>query len=256
MQLKSRADINFIHNAGETSCSPIVYTNMENQKSVLVFDDEFCKEAITKLINDIESIRQIGGYSEIDLYFSSVGGYADYLFILSDYLNNVEDIHINFIANGIMSSCGFYILLLIDNSNIDILFNQTAYGLIHLADIFISSRGQLSKDSSRYNFDKFTNDNLKVLNEFLKKELDKLDISKQDREKLEQGQDVYLFRDELEKVIIQYHQTKYYESEGFISGMIEMKNNIEMLQDKYKEIKKQYKSCMKKDLEDVLKDGD
>lgn len=208
--------------------APVVYTGMENQKTILVFDDIFETKSITRLINDIESVRQIGGYSVIDLYFTSDGGSADSMFMLSDYLNNLEDIHINLIVTGMVASAGFYILLLINNPCVNIEFNKCCSGLIHLGDTYVSCRGQLASENSRYNYDKFVSDHLDKLNDFFKKEiLPKLNLSKKDLKHINEGKDLMLCADELEKMINEYHDKIFFESDEAVEQYIMLNEKIE-----------------------------
>lgn len=210
----------------DNGLKPVVYTGMKDQKTVVAFNDYFEHEAIIGLIYNIESIRQIGGYDTIDLYFSSPGGVTDTLFILSDYLNNINDIKINFIVNGEVASCGFYILLLIENSNIDLIFNEHCSGLIHLGDTYISARGQLTSEESRYNWDKFRAKDLEKLNNYFKELILKLNLSEKDREKLNEGRDVIFHGDELEKIVNEYHNNRYFNSDEAVEHYVSLQQKI------------------------------
>lgn len=227
--------------------TPIVYSGVQNEKSIIYFNDYFEKKPIFELINNIESIRQIAGYNEIDLYFTSDGGFADSLFVLADYLNNIQNIRINFIVTGMAASCGFYILVLIDNPNVNIVFNDFCTGLIHFADSAISDRSQRSNEDERYEFSKFFKHELDRLNEWMKTEiLPYLGLSKEDMKKLEEGKDVYLTRDELEEVVTNYKEYKYVTSEEFeiayemidaeIEKLKESKRSMTKLKNKYKKV--------------------
>lgn len=211
----------------DSGLEPVVYTGMQKQTTVIVFNDYFEYITITKLINKIESIRQTGGYTNIDIYFSSLGGDADYLFVLSNFLNNLKDIHINFIVTGMVASAGFYILLLIENPNIDIIFNKRCSGSIHLGDTLISYRGQLSSESSRYKNEKFHAKSLEKLNEYFKNELiPKLNLSKKDIEQINEGNDVMFHSDELEKIISEYHEKRYFNSNEAVDEYTLIKQKI------------------------------
>ena len=237
-----------------SSYEPIVYGGMCNQSTVVMFNDCFEHDTINKLINDIESIRQIGGYSSIDIYFTSMGGVADTLFVLSDYLNNIDDIHINFIVNGMVASCGFYILLLIDNENIDLIFNSCCSGLIHLGDVYISARGQLVAEEGRYNIDKFYAEDLKRLNDYLKNELiHKLNLSKKDIKQLEQGKDVMFHKDELEKIVMDFRNRRYYQSEKAIEDYAGLLHKAHELNESLEKMQENYKKYNDRDIDEILK---
>jgi len=81
--------------------------------NVLVFNDEFHCENITRLINAIEKVKQ-NEYDELTLYFDSVGGVVADMLNLVDYINNLEDLTINIVSNGYLYSAGFYLFFLLD----------------------------------------------------------------------------------------------------------------------------------------------
>lgn len=232
---------------------PIVLTGMMGQKTVMYFDDEFDKEPITRLINDIEMARQVGGYSVIDLYFSSLGGNADTLFVLGDYLNNIEDIDINFIVNGMVASCGFLILLLIDNEKIHISCNQFSSGLIHLADIYLSTRDQRSSEEDRYRFSKFLKSEVEKLNKWILNDVvPLLPLSDKDKQKISEGEDVMFSGDELDSLIRKYQYNRFMRTERFLEEYVSIGDEIKALQSVRKKMKKDYKDIMNKDIEELL----
>lgn len=246
---KKNMGLNFLDDLEEKNY-PIVYDGMNNQKTVICFNNYFENKNITELINKIESVRQIGGYVEIDLYFSSNGGDANCLFMLADYLNNIKGIQINFIANGMLASAGFYILLLIENTNIDIIFNDFCEGLIHLGDSYISYRGQLTKEDARYNHDKFHAQSLEMLNNYFFKEiLPNLNLSDKDLKLLEEGRDILLHKEELERVVSEYHYKKYLTSEEFVETYCNLKNKEQDTKSLLKKMQDDYKKYYKKDLD-------
>lgn len=229
--------------------TPIVYTGMENQSTTIYFDDGFEFETIYNLISDIDSIRQIGGYSKINLYFSSNGGNVDCLFVLSDYLNQIDDIEIDFIVTGMVASAGFYILLMINNSNINIIFNDGCFGVLHLGDTWLSSRGRLSNDSGRYDWNKFKEKDINNLNNYFKTTyINKLKLSKEDRKRLNQGQDLHLDRNELSEVVYSFQEKRYYENGYFLNEYNDIKNQISELENLLNNIKDKYKTITGKDL--------
>lgn len=231
--------------------TPIVYTGMENQSTTIYFDDGFEFETIYNLISDIDSIRQIGGYSKINLYFSSNGGNADCLFVLSDYLNQIDDIEIDFIVTGMVASAGFYILLMVNSSNINIIFNDGCFGVLHLGDTWLSSRGRLSNDSGRYDWNKFKEKDINNLNSYFRiNYINKLKLSKEDRKRLNQGQDLHLEKKELEDIVYSFQERRYFESEEFLKNYADLKFSVEELQNNIKELKDKYKTITGKELTD------
>lgn len=237
----------------DNGLKPVIYTGMQDQKTVLVFNDCFAHETITHLINNIESARQVGGYSIIDLYFTSDGGSADSMFMLADYLNNVRDIQINIIVTGMVASAGFYILLLIDNEYVNIIFNKCCSGLIHLGDNLISYRGQLAPENSRYNYDKFVSDHLEKLNEFFKNDiLPKLNLSKKDLKHINEGKDLMLHGDELEKIINEYHENKYFNSDESVEHYVNLQQKISEYAELIGDFKNKFQKYIGKDIDKEL----
>lgn len=231
--------------------TPIIYTGMEEQSTTIYFNDSFDFEPIYNLMTDIDGVRQIGGYSHLNLYFSSNGGDADCLFALADYLNLIDDIKIDFVVTGMVASAGFYILLMIDNPNINIIFNTRCSGLIHLGDIYISSRGALSKESERYDWNKFVQKDIKELNKYFKENfINKLKLSKEDRKRLNQGQDLHLLKEELENVVYSFQEKRYYESEVFLNEYSHVKSQIDELNSLLDNMRQNYKKNIGKDLTD------
>ena len=223
--------------------APICYTGMQNQTAIINFSDYFTFENIYKLINDVESIRQVGGYTDITVYFSSNGGCARDLFVLSDYLTGVRDINIKFVVSEAVCSCGFYILLMLDSPNIQIEFSKDAYGLIHLATISLESRGQLSSEVSKYNSEKFKKASVDELNKyFIDNFINKLDLSEEDKNKILDGQDVYISNSELERLVKDFYDRIYTESDDFIDDYANIIAEIDALQ----ALKEQYENNYKK----------
>ena len=231
--------------------TPIVYTGMENQCTTIYFNNDFEFESIYNLMTDIDSIRQIGGYNRINLYFTSMGGDSECLFALADYFNQISDIEIDLIVNGGVASAGFYILLMINNPNVHIIFTQGSYGVIHLGDTLLSSRGSLSKESERYNWNKFREKDIQELNKYFKEEyINKLKLRKEDRKRLNQGQDLHLFKDELEDVVYSFQERAYYESEEFMNDYREAKERVQELNHILETMKENYKKNTGKELTD------
>lgn len=244
----------FMSDFSNVDIEPSVMDNPNSKETTIWFNGYYSYENIYKLMTQIDSVVQSGGYEKINLYYSSDGGEADSLFALSNYLNNINNIDISIRIVGMVASCGFYLLTLLDNPNISLEFTQSSSGLIHLGDILISARGLLSKESSRYCQEKFLQQGIDDLNKYLKEEiLDNLELSDIDRDKLNQGNDVMLQSDELEKIIISFHEKRYYKSDSFIEDIISVKHDIEELQQAYKSLGDQYKYFTGCNVKDIFK---
>ncbi len=115
----------------------------------------------------------------------------------------------------------------------------------------MSLRGSLSKESDRYDWNKFVEKDLKRLNKYFKETyLNKLNLTKEDRKRLNQGQDVYLSKDDLEEIVYSFHEKRYYESENFVSTYNQLKEKRKSIDDLIDNMKKEYKKCVGKDLTD------
>lgn len=219
------------------------------------FDGLFEKNSIEELIQGINMSIAIGN-KELTVYFSSDGGYMYCLTVLSDFFNNLpSDIYIDFVVSGGVCSCGFYILLMINNPNINIIFDKmSAWGMIHLADSWNSQRGILGKENYKHNDSKFEKHNLDRLNKILKEDyLDQLDLSDEDREQIENGHDVYFDCEELERLVTDFHNKRYYTSDLFIEDYVKAKQEVQDKNSLLKQIESEYKFYTGKDIKKELK---
>ncbi|MGL5646999.1 MAG: ATP-dependent Clp protease proteolytic subunit [Clostridium sp.] len=225
---KSKVNGDFLF-GGAPKIDPIVFT--ENEKGVFYFDDEFNRDSIRNLINDIEMYRQ-NGYKALDLYFQSNGGDVDYLFTLADYINNLpEDFEVTFLVNGMVASAGIYILFMIKYANIIIL--ESGMGMLHLADCRVSGRAMYDTTSSpNHKSNKFVLENLNRLNEFLDKEyVENLQLNDEDKKHVQSGEDLYLHKNELEELLVKYKNRGYFKSEAFAENIALLENQLCAVED-------------------------
>jgi ATP-dependent protease ClpP protease subunit len=96
---------------------------MRQAKSTIIFEGEMEYDEVKSLIQDLESCEQ----GEIDLYFSSNGGFLNIADILIEYINR-SDKKINLIANGLIQSCAFYVLAFTKCNKI---ITDSVIGMIH-----------------------------------------------------------------------------------------------------------------------------
>lgn len=225
-------------NSSTIDFEPVVMSNCDGEKTIIWWNEEFTVPTIYKLIQSIEVVRQ-SEYKELKIYFSSIGGDMVALRTIVDYLNELKNIKITIFVNGIVASAGFYILLMIDNRNINIQFDKyQSSGLIHLADSTQSGRGVLSNDSGRYNLDKFYQKHLEELNNNLTRDyLDKLDLTDEDRDKLQQGYDVILNYNELSRIVIKFREDRYRESEECEEEVIDLIQVCQQAKERFKYLK-------------------
>ena len=183
-------------------------------ETVVWFSSDFTEYNIYKLIQDIEQVKQ-GDYKKMKLYFSSNGGCIFSLRVLANYLNTqIGDLEIDVYVSGLVASAGFYILLMLENSNIKIKFDNLSMGLIHLSDMLVSQRSMLSREDARYNAEQHYIKSTVTFNNWLTTEyLDKLDLREKDREMLQQGKDVMLENKELERIVTKFREDRFLESD-------------------------------------------
>lgn len=209
----------------ETHVGPVVIpTTAKDQRSIICFDGGFTIDEIRNLINDIENVRQTPGFSEVDLYFSSRGGYLKDLSMLADYLNNIDDFKVNFICNDMCASCGFFILLEIDNENVRIRILESAYGVIHLATQYLDARDMLGDD---FRPAKFYKRNLDETNKIIMEKLSKCGLTDEELKRVKEGEDIYLDNVRLEKVIKTYIDYRTYEDGSLEDSIKEAQDNAE-----------------------------
>ena len=205
------------------------YSGLQDEKCVLVFDNEFRSESIARLIYDIENFRQNPSYNRMDLYFSSNGGCLQSMYRMVDYLNNIENFEINIIVDGEVASAGFYMIFLLENENVGVVFTETSYGMIHLGDTYVSARGQLDKRPSKFSFEKFKKEDIELLNKKFVDLIDELSLSKEEKNHIMNGQDFFLSKDRLEKVYEDYQDKKYFEDEATINSYIELNTQYKQI---------------------------
>lgn len=225
---------------------PICYTGLQEEKGVMIFNDEFTTESITELIYNIENVRQSGSYKCLDLYFSSQGGELHSMYRLVDYINNLEGLDINLIVDGEIASAGFYTVFLLENVNV--IFNEACYGMIHLGDTYVSVRGQLDNTAPKYSWDKFHKTHMKNINNKFKEFILDLDLTEKEKKHILQGKDLFLYKEKLEKVYEVYRNKKFYESDEAIETYIALKEQQSNIKKTLKEMEEHFKKYSKIDV--------
>lgn len=174
-----------------------------NYTTTFVFRDDISTDSITKLILDIEDIRQ-NNYSNLNLFFSSVGGEVSEMRNLATYLNSIEDMHIRLIANDELSSAGFMIMFEIDNDNIEIQIDDKCICMVHVPSFSMETRDLLKKVEECYTeqatFMLHTNkdvDDFKELLTIAGMEQCKID-------KVLSGKEVFLYGTDMKQYLINY----------------------------------------------------
>lgn len=222
----------------EKICEPVCYTGLKDEKGVIVFNEEFTQETITELIYNIENLRQSESYKCLDLYFSSPGGELHSMYRLIDYLNNLEGLDINLIVDGEIASAGFYTVFLLEDVNV--IFNEACYGMIHLGDTYISVRGQLDKTAPKYSWDKFHKNHMNNMNNKFKNFILELGLTDKEKKHILCGKDLFLHKEKLEKLYDEYRNKKFYSSDEAIQTYITLKEQQTNIQKSLKEMEKNF----------------
>lgn len=207
--------------------SPIVYTGVVNQSSVVLFDYDFSTTDVMQFINDMERIRQLDGYSKVKIYYRSNGGDVDALVMMADYLNNFNK-EVDLIVIGMVCSCGFYLLPMISNPLVNIILTPTSCGMLHLVDIILFSRELLSNNKNKESvFNRRRSDDLNewLLNNYATK----LGLTESDLEAIRSGEDVYLNRDELRDALSYFHDKMAVESGEVDTAINDISDQIKVL---------------------------
>lgn len=174
-----------------------------NYTTTFVFRDDISTDSITKLILDIEDIRQ-NNYSNLNLFFSSVGGEVSEMRNLATYLNSIEDMHIRLIANDELSSAGFMIMFEIDNDNIEIQIDDKCICMVHVPSFRMETRDLLKNVEECYTeqatFMLHTNKDVEDFKELLT--IAGMEQCKIDR--VLSGKEVFFYGTDMKKYLINY----------------------------------------------------
>lgn len=217
---------------------------------VINFEGGFNSYNIHKLIYDIETIRQSGKHTVMDLYFSSHGGYYTDMQHLITYIERLQGLHINIIVTGYVCSAGYWILPLLNlNEHVTITFTEAAEGMIHLADVKLSVRDTYTKD---HNFTNFAHDRLAKTNAKLLEVAQHIGLSEEQVTMIKEGKDVWLDRDELKDTLNEYYNYWFVTSGKALNDYNGVAKQIEELQRKKDLYARVYKHQTSKDIEDVL----
>lgn len=174
-----------------------------NYTTTFIFRDDISTDSITKLILDIEDIRQ-NNYSNLNLFFSSVGGEVSEMKNLATYLNSIEDMHIRIVANDELSSAGFMVMFEIDNDNIEIQIDDQCICMVHLPSFRIETRDLLKNTSGCY---KEQGTFMLHKNNYIEKFTELLTIAGMEEDKIESvlcGEEVFLYGAEMKRYLINY----------------------------------------------------
>lgn len=195
---------NFNNTPYTTGCKFLPVINEGgNYTTTFVFRDDISTDSITKLILDIEDIRQ-NNYSNLNLFFSSIGGEVSEMKNLATYLNSIEDMNIRIIANDELSSAGFMIMFEVDNDNIEIQIDDQCICMVHLPSFRIETRDLLKKTNGCY---KEQGTFMLHKNNYIEDFKELLTIAGMEEDKIESvlcGEEVFLYGVDMKKYLINY----------------------------------------------------
>lgn len=165
------------------------------QKEVIEQTIIFTEEINSDTVQNV--ITQMSSYSFVNLYFSTVGGEIYAMNILCDYLNRrhaQESIRVY--LGPIVLSAGTYLLLYYNGPLF--MTKNFKYFMFHAPDIslFTIRATKHEKRIKKY----LDEDNEVYYNDLLK-----LGLTKADIKKIKDGDDIFVFRDELDKLKINFY---------------------------------------------------
>lgn len=157
----------------------------------IIFSESITEDTVQDLIT------KMSNYSFVNLYFSTVGGELHSMQILCDYLNRRNSQkNIRVYIGPYLLSAGT--LLLIHYDGPLYMTNSFRYFMFHAPDISLFTI-RVSKHEKRLK--KFLDEN----NELYYNSLLKIGLTKSDINKIKAGEDVYVFRDELNKIKVNFY---------------------------------------------------
>lgn len=214
----------------ESELEPVCISGLENEKATLIFNKDFNNETISNLIYRIDNIRQSGSYVKLDIYFSSDGGDIDSMFMLADYINSIEDdFEIVIKVNGGVCSAGFYILFLLENTQV--LFGESSWGMIHLGTTWLDARGLLDPRKDNYSHNKFHKSEMDRLNKKFKDLIEQLKLTPKEKKYIYNGNDLHLCKSRLEEIYNDYFMKKDYNRPEMLEKYLNLKIQQKQLTD-------------------------
>ena len=237
--------------SSEAELEPVCVSGLNNEKATLIFNKDFNNETISNLIYRIDNVRQSGSYAKLDIYFSSDGGNIDSMFMLADYINSIEDdFEIVIKVNGGVCSAGFYILFLLENTQV--LFGESSWGMIHLGTTWLDARGLLDPRKDNYSHNKFHKSEMDRLNKKFKDLIEQLKLTPKEKKYIYNGNDLYLCKSRLEEIYNDYFMKKDYNHPKMIETYLDIKTQAESLNTHLESLKKGFiKYGTKSTLEEI-----
>lgn len=217
-------------------------------KTVYYFDGDIDSESIGQMITNLERLIE-QDYDEIDIYFTTYGGYNGVGMSFAHYLNSKRNVKFRLIIAAECHSCG--ILILLFTPLIDKMFLPTCNGMIHLSTVSVRTRdlyGGNNKEINIYdNQERFAFYNNDKENERLWNELySHMGLSKEQQEVIQSGRNLYLTAKELEHHYNVFFDWYYYSSGAAERRVQEIDQQILDLKNEKSDILKEYHEAMGK----------
>lgn len=214
---------------------PAIYTGLQDKTYTLFFNERvFEPEVVEQVISVLLDVENSGSYSKVEIYLKSVGGCADSLMMIADFLNNYS-LDITFKVHGEISSCASLIGLMVKKAEME--FLPTARAMFHLG----WSRTATSVHYKyQPNLDGASSDleGLLDLNDYLWENFySKLPLEEEEIENIKSGRDVFINRDRIEYVYETFKDRQFYEEdfddciEAIECSIDELKGEIERLEE-------------------------
>ena len=161
--------------------------------ATITFNDEICDESYATFEQKMNEALE--KEQDITIYIITVGGEFCLSQNMTDIINNYP-YYVEVIFSGWVFSAGMYILTNLDYTLVDVNLTEATEGMVHLADMHLSSRG--FKDENSYS--SFAKNNEHIINESYLKNIKRFMTEKEMRV-VNKGKEVYLNHDRLAQII-------------------------------------------------------
>ncbi|MGL4998702.1 MAG: ATP-dependent Clp protease proteolytic subunit [Cetobacterium sp.] len=218
---------------------PNVYSGLENKSEYILFfnDQAFEHNTIESIICVLEDVRVSESYEGVKIYMSSIGGFANQLMLISDYLNSYP-LDITFVVTDMIASCGSLLPLMVKRANIEYL--PTASAMFHFAHKHIHTSSLYDSRSSMHTPSADLK-SLTDLNEYLYENYySKLDLTNEEKEHIKSGKDVCIDSSRMEHIFTAFKDRQFYD-EDFDDCITSINEEIEELQNAMNQLE----SCKK-----------
>ncbi|MGL5963609.1 MAG: ATP-dependent Clp protease proteolytic subunit [Fusobacteriaceae bacterium] len=246
MRINKNKSINMEKGILNDMLQPTVYTGLEKKSTYILFfnDQVFEHNTIENIICVLEDVKMSESYDCIKIYMSSLGGMANQLMLVADYLNNYP-LNITFVVTDLVASCGSLLPLMVKRAEIE--YSPLASAMFHLAHTFVHSSAMYDNRANMYgasaDLKGITDLNNYLYNNFYSK----LDLTSEEKGHIRNGKDVFVDNSRIEHIFETFKDRQFYE-EDFSECVSVGDNRIEELKREIEDLEN-WKNDMYSDME-------